>query len=257
MELAAATGKAVYYRWLPYAAVLQTDLRATPKNWIWRVWVIASLVAASLYLTHKFAVYREARFVQTVDKVVGNLLNWTALGTVTLVIAFSSGAIAADRGAVADSILCRGISRYQFYLAKLHARLISVLGTYLFLGGGLLTASAFLFPGMVTPTGYIAALGSLAMVLAAVVCCGVAASALCSSQMLALSFLWIGLYTIGFALTFLPASYLTPDRLIEILPAVFRGEFNRPALWDLTKYSFYLALGISLVGMVGFSRKDV
>src|SRR4051794_15214780 len=187
-----------YYRWLPYIAVLQTDLRQTPRNWVWRTWVIASLVAASLYLTHRFAVYREAKFVQTVDKVVGNLLHWSALGTVTLVIAFAAGAVAYERGTLADSVLCRGISRYQFFLAKLHARLISVLGTYLILTGGLLAISPFLFPGPVPMPGCAAARGSLAAILTAIVCCGVSISALNTSPMLSVSLVWVGLYAIGF-----------------------------------------------------------
>lgn len=246
-----------FSRLLPYIAVLQTDLRQTPKNWVWRTWVLASLVAASLYLTHRFAIYRDAKFVQTVDKVVGNLLHWSALGTVTLVIAFVSGAIAAERGSLADSVLCRGISRYQYFLAKLHARLVSVLGTYLFLAGGILTISAFLFPGLVTFTGCFAALGAIAAILAAVVCCGVAISAMCSSQMLSVSTLWVSLYAIAFALTFLPESYLTPDRLIDVLPKVLRGEFDRDELWRLTSYSLAASGITAFFGMMKFSRADV
>ncbi|MFL5329253.1 MAG: ABC transporter permease [Gemmataceae bacterium] len=257
MDMMPILTAAKYHRWLPYYAVLKTDLRSTPRNWVWRTWVIASLIATSLYLTHKFAVYRETHIVQTVDKVVGNLLHWSALGTTTLVMAFAAGAIAAERGSLADSVLCRGISRYQFFLAKLHARLISVLCTYLFFGGGILILCGYLFPGLVTWTGCAAALGALAAMLAAIVCCGLTVSALCNSQMLALSLLWIGLYTVGFLLTFLPSNYLTPDRLIEILPSLLRGEFDRFALWNLTKYSLYVAMGAALVGMVGFSRKDV
>jgi hypothetical protein len=224
---------------------------------VWRTWVIASLIAASLYLTHRFAMYRDAKFVQTVDKVVGNLLHWSALGTVTLVIAFVSGAIAAERGSLADSVLCRGISRYQYFVAKLHARLASVLGTYFVLAGGVLAISAFLFPGLVTWTGCAAGLGAIAAILAAIVCCGVAISALCTSPMLSVSLLWVSLYAIAFVLTFLPDSYLTPDRLIDALPKVFRGEFDRDELWRLTATALAASGLAAFCGMIKFSRSDV
>jgi len=246
-----------YRRFLPYWAVFQTDLRAAPKNWVWRTWVIAAVIAGVLYLTHRFAVYREAMLVQTVDKVVANLLHWTALGTITLVVAFSSGAIAPERGNLADSVLCRGISRYQYFLAKLHARLFAVLGTYFVFTLLLLTVAVFVFPGALTPTGCAAALGAIGAILAAVVCCGVTASALCGSTVLAVVLLWVGLYALGFVLTLLPKDYLTPDRLIDALPAVLRGYFDRVEMWRLIAASLAAAAVATLTGLVKFARSDV
>jgi ABC-2 type transport system permease protein len=246
-----------YYRLLPYFAVLQTDLRQTPGNWVWRTWVFASLAAAAFYLTHRFAIYREVKIVETVDKVIANLLHWTALGTVTLVVAFTSGAIATERGSLADSVLCRGISRYQYFLAKLHARLFAVLGTFLVLTAGVIGVAAFVFPGLVTPTGCAAVLGAMAAILTAVVCCGVTTSALCGSTVLSVSLLWVGLYSLGFVLTFLPEGYLTPDRLIEALPKMLRGLYDRTEYWRLLSGTLATAAGATTVGMVGFARSDV
>lgn len=251
------TVRVKYYRLLPYLAVLQTDLRQTPRNWVWRTWVFASLAAAALYLTHRFAIYREVKIVETVDKVIANLLHWSGLGTVTLIVAFTSGAIATERGTLADSILCRGISRYQYFLAKLHARLISVLTTFFVLTGLVIGCAAFVFPGLVTPTGCAAALAAIAAILTAIVCCGVATSALCGSTVLSVSLLWVTLYTLGFALTFLPATYLTPDRLIDTLPKVLRGMFDRTEYWRLMQYTLGTAVVATLIGLIGFSRADV
>lgn len=246
-----------YYRFLPYFAVLQTDLKQTTKNWVWRTWVLTSLAAAVLYLTHRFAIYREVKIVETVDKVIANLLHWTALGTVTLVVAFTSGAIATERGTLADAVLCRGISRYQYFLAKLHARLLSVLGTYLMLTILVIGTAAFAFPGLVTTTGCLAAMTAIGAILTAITCCGVTASALCGSTVLSVSLLWVGLNTLGFALTFLPEGYLTPDRLIDGLPKMLRGLFDRAEFWRLTTYAMLLAAGAALAGLIGFSRADV
>lgn len=246
-----------YYRFLPYWAVLQTDLKQTPKNWVWRTWVGASLIAAALYLTHRFSIYREVKIVETVDKVISNLLQWTALGTVTLVVAFTSGAIATERGSLADSILCRGISRYQYFLAKLHSRLISVLGTFLLLTLGVITFAGLAFPGILTFWGCIAVVGALAAILTTVVCFGVATSALCGSTVLSVSLLWVGLYSVGFVMTFLPAGFLTPDRLIDALPKMLRGLYDRAEYWRLIQYSMIASVGATFCGLVGFARSDV
>lgn len=246
-----------YLRWLPYVAVFQTDLRQTPKNWVWRIWVTTAIVAAVLYLTYRFAVSREAGIVQTMNSVVGNLLHWTSLATVTLVVAFTSAAIANERGSLADSILCRGISRYQYFFAKLHSRLVSVLGTYLVIAGGVLAVAAFGFPGLVTPTGCVAALAALGALLGAIVCCGVTTSALCGSTVMSVTVLWVALYALGFALTFMPAGYLTPDRLIDTLPQMLKGSFHRDEFWTMI-YAALVGSGVvTLIGALGFSRADV
>ena len=54
----------------------------------------------------------------------------------------TAGSITSERGTLADSVLSRGISRYQYFHGKLHSRLLIVLGTYfamclVALGGGL------------------------------------------------------------------------------------------------------------------------
>src|SRR5262249_12367590 len=46
-------------RWLPYWAVLQVDLRQTLRSWVYRGWVLVSLLAAIGYLLYRVGVYRE------------------------------------------------------------------------------------------------------------------------------------------------------------------------------------------------------
>jgi len=257
MDAPANIASVRYYRFLPYWAVLQTDLRQTTRNWVWRVWVLASIAAAALYLTNRFTMHSQAQIVQSTNKIVARLLEWTALGTVTLVVAFCSGAIASERGTLADSVLCRGISRFQYFSAKLHARLIAVLGTYLFLTLTVIGVAGFAFPGLVTWSGCAAALGSLGAILGAIVCFAVTISALCGSTVLSVSLLWVGLYTLGFALTFLPASYLTPDRLIDAAPSILQGLYDSRELYRTMGYAAIAGGAASLVGLIGFARTDV
>src|SRR5262245_19305306 len=118
MDAPATPAKSRYLRLLPYWAVLQTDLRQTLRSWVWRVWVLAAVLASVGFLLYRFGVYREAKILQGASVLIGDLMRWTVLGSVTLVVVLTVGSITAERGTLADSVLSRGISRYQYFMAK-------------------------------------------------------------------------------------------------------------------------------------------
>src|SRR5262249_11826979 len=128
---AIASGKSVQIqRWLPYWAVLQADVRQTLRSWLYRGWVILTILAASGYLLYRFGPSHQLGTVETASSYGSNLLRWTVLVSAALVVVLTSGCICSERGTMADSVLSRGISRYQYYLGKWHARLATILGTY-------------------------------------------------------------------------------------------------------------------------------
>src|SRR5882724_13082945 len=120
--------------WLPYWAVFQADVHQTLRSWVYRTWVLMSLLAAVGYLLYRVGVYREAGIMQPASVLISDLLRWTVVGSVTLIIVLTVGTIASERGTMADSVLSRGISRYQYFLGKWHARLGVVVGTFLLMG---------------------------------------------------------------------------------------------------------------------------
>src|SRR5437867_4436384 len=117
-------------RLLPYWAVLQMDFHQTIHSWVYRGWVLLSLMAALGYLLYRFGAYQQAGMIQPAPDLVSDFLTWTVLGSVTLIIVLTAGSISAERGTMADSVLSRGISRYQYFMGKWHARLLAVLGTF-------------------------------------------------------------------------------------------------------------------------------
>jgi ABC-2 type transport system permease protein len=246
-----------YIRWLPYWAVLQTDLRQTVRGWVWRTWVIASLAAAIGYLLYRLGVYREAGIVQQASVLVGDLLRWTLLGSGLLVVVLTVGGVSTERGTLADSVLSRGISRYQYFLAKLHSRLFSVVATFTLLTGGVLVASHFMVNADVSWSGSIVALAVLASILAVVVTCGVAVGALTTNPVFGISLLWVVLWACGFLLSFLPKTYPTPDRVLTKLPQILHGAYDVEALGQMVGVGFGAAAVVALFGMIGFSRSDV
>src|SRR6476619_8349854 len=105
MDAPTASAQPRYIRLLPYWAVLQTDLRQTLRGWVWRTWVLASLLAAVGYLLYRLGVYREAGIVQRASLLVGDLVRWTLFGSGLLVVVLTVGGVSAERGTLADSVL--------------------------------------------------------------------------------------------------------------------------------------------------------
>jgi hypothetical protein len=257
MDAPVAAKKVRINRWLPYWAVFQSDVHQTLHSWAYRTWVLVSLLAAVGYLLYHVGIYQKAGIIQPASTLVSELLRWTVLGSVTLIIVLTAGSVSSDRGIMADSVLSRGISRYQYFLGKWHARLAVVLGTYFVLGVLALAGGFFLLHEDMKWSGGLIALATVAALLAAVVSCGVTVSAMVNSTLLGIAILWFALYGSGFALSLLPARVPSPDRLLSQLPDVLRGFYNLHALGRTIGWSALGSFLIGLVGLVYFSRRDV
>jgi ABC-2 type transport system permease protein len=245
-------------RFLPYWAVFQMDIHQTLRSWVYRVWFLLSLTAAVGYLLYRFGAYREAGIVQPASEMMSDLLRWTVLGSVTLIIILTAGSITAERGTMADSILCRGISRHQYFLGKWTSRLATILGTFFVLATIVLLGSYFfLHDDNLHLLGCGVALLTVASLLAIIITCGVTISAVFNSTLLSVAVLWLVLYGTGFALALLPASYPSPDRAMQNLPNILRGQFDWPTVGRLMWGAGLTSLIIAAVGMFHFSRRDV
>src|SRR5262245_17154069 len=245
-------------KFLPYWAVFQADVRQTLRSWVYRVWVLLSVLAAVGCLLYRFGAYRVANIRPSASDLMSELLHWTVLGSVTLIIILTGGSISAERGTLADSVLSRGISRHQYFLGKWHARLAAVLGTYFLLGGLVLLASFLLLhDDTLSIPGSLAALGTVAGLLAIVITCGVTISALSSSTVLGIAALWLVLYGTGFLLSLLPPGYPSPDRALRTLPNMLRGMYDGETVLRLIVGSAVTSVVIAAVGLLAFSRRDV
>jgi len=245
-------------RFLPYWAVFQMDLHQTLRSWVYRVWVLLSLLAAVGYLLYRFGAYREAGMVQSASDLMSDLLRWTVLGSVTLIIVLTAGSISAERGTMADSVLCRGISRHQYFLGKWHARLAAVLCTFFVLAVLVLLGSYFLLPDEeLSLVGSLVALLTVAALLTMVITCGVTISAIFNSTLLSVALLWLVLYGTGFVLSLLPVHVPSPDRALQNLPNILRGQYDWPTVGRLWWGAGLTSLCIAAVGMFHFGRRDV
>jgi ABC-2 type transport system permease protein len=254
----AETKRARSNRLLPYLAVFQADVRQTLRSWVYRTWLLLSFLVAFGYLLYRFGAYQESSILPSASLLMSDLLRWSTLGSVTLIIILSAGSISTELGTLADSVLSRGISRYQYFLGKWHARLATVLVTFLLLALLVLAGSIFLLRDRdISFLGSLVALGTVMSLLVVVITCGVAISALCSSTVLGIAAVWLVLYGVSFVLSLMPASWPSPDRILANLPETLCGRYDPEGVKRLVLICLGSSLVVALVGMFGFSQRDV
>jgi ABC-2 type transport system permease protein len=250
-----------FNKFLPYWAVLQTDLRQTLNSWVYRLWVLMTLVAAAGFLLYRVGLHKEAGIVQSAAVQCGDLFRIVVVGSLALVVVLAVSAVSAERGTVADSVLSRGISRHQYFLAKWHARLVVVVATFAVLATAVLVAGYFLFrddaESDLSLVGGLAAVVAVSAVLVVIVSWGVVIGALTNGTVLGITVFWLVLYGAGFLLTLAPEPWPSPDRELSRMKFVLRGQFNEVLLGNLVLGSLVLSAAAAVVGLVGFSRRDV
>ena len=243
---------------LPYWAVLQADFQQTFRSWLYRAWVLLSVAVAVGYFLYRYGAYREAGLIQPAAEWMSDALRWSVLGSITLLIILTAGSISAERGTLADSVLSRGISRYQYFMGKWHARLLCLLGTYFLSSGIFLGLSYFLLKETSwTLTGCVFALLVVGSFLMVVITAGVTASALFNNTLLGVAVVWVFLYGLGYLLSFLPDSFPAPDRALRCLPCVLNGMYDMRGVMNLILCSIGVSVFIASIGMLYFGKKDV
>ncbi len=261
MEAQPAVVTVRFNKFLPYWAVLQTDLRQTLRSWVYRLWVLTTIVAAAGFLIYRVGLHKEAGMFQSAATQSGDLFRFMLVGSLALVVVLAVSAIGAEKGTVADSVLSRGISRHQYFLAKWHARLAVVLCTFSFLSTAVLTASYFLFKADeqsdLSLAGGLAATLAICAVLFVIVSWGVMIGALSNGTVLGITVFWLLLYGLGFLLTLLPEPWPSPERELGRLKFVLRGQYNSRLLTDVLLGAAGLSGVAAAIGLAGFSRRDV
>ncbi len=261
MEVSPPVVTVRFNKFLPYWAVFQTDLRQTARSWVFRLWVLMTVLAAVGLLLYRVGLHKEAGMFQSAATQTGDLFRLMILGSLALVVVLAVSSISSERGTVADSVLSRGISRYQYFLAKWHARLVVVTATFAVLAFGVILASYFLFKDDAQTdlsfAGSCAAVLAVCAVLAVIVTWGVTIGALANSTMLGITVFWLVLYGAGFLLSLMPEPWPSPERQLTRLKFVLQGQYNPAAITQLLTVSFVLCAVAAAVGLLGFSKRDV
>lgn len=252
-----------FNRFLPYWAVLQTDLGQTLRSWVYRLWLIMMGLAAVGYVLYKLGAANAGEY-QPVAVQTDDLLRALAIGSLSLISLLAVSSISSERGTIADSVLSRGISRYQYFLAKWHARLAVVLATFVSIAALVLVAYTVLFTAStngsganLTLWGALSAIAMLAAVLAVVVSWGVAIGAVSNGTVLGITVFWIVIFGSLAALSRLPSDYPNLKWLMDGLRNVLRGGINTVDVTQFILSAAVLAVVGAFVGLGFFARRDV
>lgn len=245
-----------YSSWLPYWAVLQADLKQVFRSWVFRLWLLAIIISATGYALYKTGVYQEAGIVQVVSLQMSELSKGLAGACLFMIALISATTISGERLAMAESVLCRGISRYQYYLAKWHARLFSITITFSLLSIIILVTYHYLLASDITRQGAVMALGMILSIIFAVVSVGVALSSMVKNHLLGITLFALLLMTL-FALASLIPSLPAPSSLLEKIRLALRGHYHQEYVMNTMIVSLSLGFLVSSLGLFFFSRKDV
>jgi hypothetical protein len=220
-----------------------------------------AVLASAGFLLYRVGLHNEAGLFQSAATQSSDLFRLMVIGSLALVVVLAVSAISSERGTVADSVLSRGISRYQYFLAKWHARLVVVTATFGALSLAILLASYFLFrddsQSDLSFTGALAAVLTVCALLTVIVSWGVTIGALTNGTMLGITVFWLVLYGSGFLLSLLPEPWPSPERQLARLKFVLQGHYNSALLTQLLVACGVLSLAAAVVGVIGFSKRDV
>src|SRR5262245_62182002 len=218
MDVVTEKKPVTFSRWLPYWAVFQFDVRQTLQSWVYRFWVLLAVLAMAGYWLYNCGYYHEVGIIESASLKFSNLLRWIVLGSAVIICALTAGSTSSERGTMADSVLSRGISRYQYFLGKWTARLALVMGTFLLLAViGLFGSVLLLHSETLSLAGSLVAVATVAALLAMIISFGVTVSAMSSNTMVSIAIVWMALYCAGFVLSLLPETYRSPDRALQDL----------------------------------------
>jgi len=246
-----------FNRFLPYWAVLQTDLRQTTRSWVFRLWVILCLASAAGFGLYKVGVHREAGIVQSASVQTGDLLRGVAIASLALIALIAVSGISSESTTVADAVLSRGISRHQYFMAKWHARSVVILLTFAIISAIVLTGYHYLLDSDITFRGGVAAICIGTAALAAVVAWGVTVGALASGTVIGITVFWLILYGTILLCSFLPDPFPSPTLVISQMRVILRGYFDEMHVVKLIAGFLIAAVAGAIVGLIGFARKDV
>lgn len=277
-----------FNRLLPYWAVLRTDIRSVLRSWAFWLWVSMFVAVASGHVIYRYALMKSGnlqdhnRTALTAAAQTSSVIQVILSSSLAVIAFLSVSSISSERTTVADAVLSRGISRRAYFLAKWHARLVTVLGTFCVLSLGLLfiyymllgdgsvvekvtvtnpdgttaVQDKVIFSGL-SIIGSVLGVMMVAAGLGVVVSAGVSIGAMSNSTLFGITIAWVALYG-GLSLTtLLPEGYPTPGLVLGRLTQIMQGQYELALVGRVIGYSAIASLVAALVGLIAFDRKDV
>jgi ABC-type transport system involved in multi-copper enzyme maturation permease subunit len=235
-----------------FLAILRYDLQQLGRSWVTRVW-IPLLVVPALFLIAVAANEQELASETMGAYVAAVLAPFSALAVAVL----ASSAVSGESGIIADSIMSRSVTRTEYILAKIMARIGFTLAVYLLV---MIPFSYLVIRYAAADTsfpGVVAGLVMGALLLIFLAAFGLTMSTVISNVLVGVLAVLLVIVLSGVVLQFLGLSWMSTTAVIEGLPRTFRGDTSA---WDIVRVILVFptltaaALGASVWV---FRRKDL
>ncbi|MBT3377838.1 MAG: hypothetical protein HN742_26630 [Lentisphaerae bacterium] len=238
-------------RWLPFLGAFQFDLRGMVRSHVVQGWL--ALTALFAFGAMMNALEKSIPAPDLLGEVLkGYILVWS-----TVVIIISAGAVSAESGVVADSILSRGITRYAYILSKYASRLF----TALVVCGVVILPLAFFaglhLSGDVAAKGVAIALTYILVHITFLTVLGVTFSIWFDRAIVGIAVLWLMCYFFGAICSALDVGFMAPMRLVRDISAALNGRGDAGDLWRACAGFGAPSIVLCALGTMWFARRDV
>jgi ABC-2 type transport system permease protein len=175
----------------------------------------------------------------------------------TFIIINTSGAVSSEAGVVADSILSKAVTRYDYILAKMAARLLTVIGLYLVIT----IPAAYLVSrygqGSLDRAGTAWGITLIGMTLVLLTTLSVALSTLFNRTLVALIVAWFLWYSAGGIAALFQVNELSPLHIVNSLPDLLVGNYVAADEWRVLFGFTAVSVAVIMIAVVHFARKDL
>ena len=214
-------------RMMPYAALFRHDLRSLWQSWLVRLWLGASALLTFILVGANWSQFRDGTLIASL------LFPYLVFPWFFIVVALGVSPVSGSRAeTLADGILSRPVSRYEYLLATWSARVVLVLGIYLIVTVPsiilVMLAERPVPEDTVTIYGIVTALTVVGLVLAFLVSLGFLMGTLLRKPLLAvvvLVFIW---YPIGLILSVFSLEEFSPISLSRAISTQLRQSWRSP-----------------------------
>jgi hypothetical protein len=271
-------------RLLPAWAVYTEDLRQGVRHWAFLTWIALGLALGGFWLfgDGTFGGGTATSFKPGIGSIpdpsdgipvlpavpnhaggasaslfAGRYTRLHLLVMLTLIVAIGATAISGELDSLDEAVLCRGIARWQYFVAKAMARTTITLGLFFALAAAGTAVAALRWHHDLTWDGSLAAIWRLTLLFGSIAVLSTAGGSWFKNPLLALASVWMLICGTGIVITILDLAGLAPFTFTDQLPALIRGDLKTADTSSLPVFAVILAGLTGLVSLVSFNRRDL
>jgi ABC-2 type transport system permease protein len=233
----------------PFLAIVHADLASLFKSKITYGWLFGAIFLQVI------RVLGTSLFNTTSIIITEGLSDFIYIWSM-LIIGLAASAVASETGVIADSIMSKSITRYDYILAKFSSRIIHTMVLYSAITAVLVGSSIRMANNDYEIYGLIASILLVALTLIMLTVLGVTLSTVISNTVIAIVTLLVLWYSMTFFFPILDLEFVSPSNLITQLPDIIKGVWNGEE-WKTAVGFTSISLASIVLSTLYFSKKDL